>query len=247
MKRSKLYGTLAHLWPVFSPRADYAKAASYWRDVIRKKLGLGRHRILELGVGGGHHLSYLTRDFEAVAVDLSEPMLRLSRRLNPTVRHHVGDMRTVRLGKRLQVVLIHDSIGYMLTERDLRQTFATAAAHLEPNGIFLTAPDNFRETFRGPRVTHSSNSSGKLETTFIEFEHDPNPNDTTIESIMFFLIGQGRRLRIEQERHSLGLFPMKTWLDLIRQTGFKVERWPYPVHDDGRTSYLLVGRWKGGA
>ena len=38
---------------------------------------------------------------------------------------------------------------------------------------------------------------------------------------------------------------MQTWLDLISEAGFEVEKWSYPVQDDGRESYLLVGVWKG--
>jgi hypothetical protein len=31
----------------------------------------------------------------------------------------------------------------------------------------------------------------------------------------------------------------------MQEVGFSVEKYPYPVHDDERESYLLVGRWKG--
>ena len=102
---------------------------------LRKHLGPGRHRLLELGVGGGHNLSHLTSEFDAAAVDLSPQMLELSRRLNPTVEHHLGDMRTVRLpGQVFDAVLIHDAICYMQTEDDLRAAFATARVHLRPGG-----------------------------------------------------------------------------------------------------------------
>ena len=43
----------------------------YFRDVIREELGPGRHKLLELGVGGGHNLSHLISDFDCTAVDLS--------------------------------------------------------------------------------------------------------------------------------------------------------------------------------
>ena len=120
MKLNRMYDDFAHLWFLITPPEDYAEEAQHWRDALREKLGPGRHEILELGVGGGNNLSHLTNDFQATAVDLSEKMLQNSMKLNPGVEHHVGDMRNIRLEKTFKAVLIHDAIGYMLTEDDLR-------------------------------------------------------------------------------------------------------------------------------
>lgn len=243
MKLNRMYNDLAHLWPLISPPEDYADEARHWRDALRAKLGPSRHAILELGVGGGHNLSHLTSEFDATAVDLSEKMLRHSIKLNPTVEHHVGDMRSVRLGRKFKAVLAHDAISYMLTEDDLRRTFETAAAHLVPGGVFIAAPDDFRETFRGPRVSHRTRTDGRTELTHIEYQHDPDPNDTTTESIMFYLIRDDAGFRVEQDRHVTGLFPLATWIDLLTQVGFHGETRPYPVHEDGREAHLLIGVW----
>jgi hypothetical protein len=246
IKPNRMYNDLAHLWPLISPPEDYATEAEDWRDAIRSKLGPGRHEILELGVGGGHNLSHLTADFQATAVDSSEGMLKHSTKLNPDVEHHVGDMRTVRLGKKFKAVIIHDAINYMLTEADLKATFATAKTHLEPGGVFITAPDYFRETYRDPRVDSSTRSDGKTELTFIEFDYDTNPEDTTVETIMFYLIRDADGLRIEQDRHVTGLFPLQTWLDLMAEAGFTVEQFLCKHGNDSRQSILLVGTIEGG-
>ncbi len=236
-----MYGDLAHLWPLVSAPEGYAEEARYWREILREKLGPGRHHILELGVGGGNNLSHLTRDFQATAVDLSEGMLAHSKRLNPDVEHLVGDMRTIRLGRTCKAVLIHDAISYMLTEDDLHATFATAAAHLEPGGIFITAPDWYRETFQSPWVHYKTWVKDGIELTLIEYAYDPDPGDTTMKTVFFFMIREHGKLRIEEDLHRTGLFPMQTWVDLVTEAGFSVEKRPYPVHDDPRQAYLLVG------
>jgi SAM-dependent methyltransferase len=143
----RLYREFAHLWPLMSPPEDYAAEAVFWRTVLRDLLGPGRHSLLELGVGGGHLLSHLAGDFDATAVDLSPAMLDLCRQRLPSVDLHVGDMRTVRLGRTFDAVLIHDAISHMLTEADLLAAFQTAAAHLKPGGIFITSADRYREQF----------------------------------------------------------------------------------------------------
>jgi hypothetical protein len=241
IETNRLYRDLADLWPLISPPEDYAAGARHWRQALRSKLGSGRHEILDLGVGGGNHLSHLCGDFKATAVDLSPEMLRLSIKLNPGVDHHLGDMRTVRLGKKFKAVIIHDAINYMLTETDLKATFATSAAHLQAGGVLITSPDHFRETFRNARVESVTRSDGETELTFIEFVHDPDPGDTVIESIMFYLIRTGGTLRIEQDRHISGLFPLHTWLDLMQKAGFFVEQYPCREGDERRQSILLVG------
>lgn len=245
IKTDRLYGDLAYLWPLVSPPSDYAAEARVWREILRSRLGPGRHAILELGVGGGHNLSHLTADFEATAVDLSESMLRLSSRLNPDVEHQVGDMRTVRLGRKFRAVLIHDAISYMRAEADLRAAFETAAAHLDPGGVLIVSPDHFRETFRDGRVESGTRSDGERELTFIEFTYDPDPSDTTVETILFYLIRTGGGLQIEMDRHITGLFPRRRWLDLLAEAGFQVQ--PHPYSDGGVSGspILLVGTLSG--
>ncbi len=236
-----MYTEFAEYWPLISDPADYAAEACYWRDALRTKLGPGRHEILELGVGGGNNLSHLKADFKAIAVDISPQMIEQARKLNPDVEFHVGDMRTIRLGRKFKAVIIHDAINYMLSEDDLRATFATAVAHLEEGGVFITSPDWLLESFKDPSVGHGSNIDGEISFTTLEYTYDPDPADTTIECLNWYLIRDGARLRIEQDRHVFGLFPLNVWLQLMEEAGFVVEKILYDVHEDHRQAYLFVG------
>jgi SAM-dependent methyltransferase len=237
----RMYHEFAHFWKLVSPPEDYENEASFWLKALREKLGPGQYDLLELGVGGGNNLSFIKKGFNATAVDQSEEMLAQCRKINPDVELHQGDMRTVRLGRKFNAVVIHDAISYMQTEDDLRQVFETVAAHLEPGGVFVTSPDYFRETFAPPRVNHGTNSDGTTEFTNIEYQWDPDPADTTYEAIMFFMIRSKEGLKIEQDRHVFGLFPLQAWLDLMTKAGFTAETQDYPVHEGGIKGYLLVG------
>ena len=75
MNMPRMYDEFAHLWTLISAPEDYAEEAACWLKALRDRLGPGRHRILELGVGGGNNLSHLTDYFQATAVDISEKML----------------------------------------------------------------------------------------------------------------------------------------------------------------------------
>ena len=240
--RNRLYGDLAHLWPLMSPPDHYDDEARYWLRELRSRLAPGKRRILDLGTGGGYHLRPLTAEFDATAVDLSEAMLAHSRGLNPGVAHHVGDMRTVRLGETFDAVLVHDAISYMTTEADLLAVFATARAHLRPSGLLIVAPDDYTDTFKPPQVEYQTNRNADTELTYVEYSTDLDPTDTTIETTYVFFIKTGDKLQVEVDSHTTGLFPMATWERLLAEAGFGVERVDYPVSKDGRGMWLWVGR-----
>ena len=229
-----LYDKLAYLWPVISPPEDYALEAVHWRHVLRQRLGPGRHQLLELGVGGGHNLSHLTADFDAAAVDISPKMLELSRRLNPSVEHYLGDMRTFRLpGRTFDAVLIHDAIGYMRTEDDLRAAFTTAKVHLRPGGLFLVAPDLVRDTFRPGMSLRWSTQRDGVEIITEETVYDENPADTLVESQFTYTITENGASRVERDIHVTGIFPIATWMSLLEEAGFTADRIPLPGDGDG--------------
>ena len=246
MTRYRLYSDLAYLWPVISPPEEYAEEAVYWRRALRDRLGSGKHHILELGVGGGHLLSHLTPahltlGFQATAVDISPQMLELSKRLNPGVDHYLGDMRTFRLGRTFDAVLIHDAIGYMLTESDLSATFLAARDHLRPEGVLLVAPEWVRESFANDRTFNWVRKKGDLEVSIQEYLHDPDPEDTQVESIFSYEIREKGHLRREQDIHTTGLFPIATWTRLMEEAGFRVETLKIPANEGGYGEYLFLG------
>lgn len=223
---NRLYGDLAHLWPLLSPAEDYTREARDWVDAIREYHGDGRHHILELGVGGGSLLSHLTGEFDADAVDCSEAMLEVAAEVNPDVTFHQGDMRTVRLDRTFDAVIIHDAIDYMISEPDLAAVFDTAAAHLASGGLFICSPDHTRETFHDPQVYTSTKTDGITELTFVQYDYDPDPDDTEIESLMTYFIRTDESLTIEHDRHVTGLFSRKTWHRLLEHAGFRVYERP---------------------
>lgn len=243
----RLYDDLAHLWPIISPPEEYLVEAQEWLDVIRSRLdigpgaGRGLPTLLELGCGGGHLLSHLTAQFITEAVDISPRMLEISQGLNPQTLHHLGDMRSVRLGRTFDVVAIHDAVNYMTTESDLRAAMVTAAEHLNPGGVALFAPDCIRETFDGPRVVEWTREAEDRSVTFIEYMAKPQPGGSTVESVFIFLIDQDGQIRVETDRHIGGLFPMETWLGLLSEVGLDGEYIRTNAYEGGFGGNLFAG------
>jgi len=245
LDQPRLYHELSYLWPIISPPSEYAGEAESWRRILINKLGQAKRLILELGAGGGHNLSHLTKHFQATAVDISPQMLSLSQQFNPDVQHYLGDMRTVRLSQTFDAVLIHDAIGHMLTEADLRATFATAKAHLSPGGLLLIAPDWVKEEFEGPQLFYWTRSGSRgnkeLSVTIQEYLHDPDPKDSQIESIYSYLIQSEGSVRIERDVHVNGLFPVSTWMGLLDEAGFNAERVYLRGNEGGYGRNMFIG------
>jgi len=217
----RLYSDLAWTWPIISPPEDYVKESEAYARLIRGRAPSAR-TLLHLGCGGGHNDATLKRTFRVTGVDLSEEMLALAGGLNPEAEYVRGDLRDARLLRNFDAAIALDALPYMRTEAELLAAFRTAAAHLAPGGVFLTCaeftPDRWKESIES-RVR----SRGAVRVTFIEATVDPDPDDTTFESVFLFLITRGGELEAHTDRHTNGLFPLETWGRLLREAGFEVE------------------------
>lgn len=243
-ERCRLYDDLAYLWPIISPPEDYAAEAQAIRRLLQGTLGPERERprLLELGAGGGHSLYHLKHWFEATAVDISEPMLANCRRLNPQVETHLGDMRELRLGRRFDAVIVHDAIDYMTNEIDARAALGTVAAHLNPGGVAIVAPTYLRETFVDHEVEQDFGSDERIQLTYFSYVHDPDPNDSSIELVLVYLIRDSAtgQLDIEQDRHRCGLFDADFWAATMEEAGLAVQM--RPATDDVNGEWIEDGR-----
>jgi SAM-dependent methyltransferase len=227
----KLYHELAEWWPLLSAPTDYAEEAEVYRRTMVAAAARPVTTLLELGSGGGNNASFLKQHFRCTLVDLSPEMLRVSQALNPECEHILGDMRSVRLGRRFDAVFVHDAIGYMTSEADLRRVFTTAHAHLGPGGVALFAPDTVRERFV-PVTDHGGSDDGKRALRYLDWIWDPDPEDTSYVVDFAFLLRENHGpVRVVQDRHELGLFRRDDWLAWIAAAGFEARAAPRCVFE----------------
>jgi SAM-dependent methyltransferase len=239
-----IYSDLAHWWPLISPLREYAQEAAHLAAVIDGASTAPTAEVLDLGSGGGHVAAHLKDRFRLTLVDISEPMLDVSRRLNPGCVHRHGDMRTVRLGQTFDVVLVHDAIDYIIGVDDLRQVIETAAAHCGPGGTALFVPDYIRETFAevisagGGGVDATGRSASFSERTW-----DPDPTDDWVQAdYEFTLCAPDGRQKVVHESHRLSAFSRDTWMNLLADAGFEPDHDHERVIQGQRPANLFVAR-----
>jgi hypothetical protein len=169
-------------------------------------------------------------------------MVEVSRRLNPGCAHHVGDMRTVRLGREFDAVLVHDAVDYLTTEDDLSALIATAYAHLRPGGIVVLVPDHTRETFEDATDHGGTDGADGRGVRYLEWSWDPDPADSVTRTEYAFLLREpDGTIRLVHETHVTGLFDREVWLRLLTSAGFRAEALPEETEEERVPREIFIG------
>lgn len=237
-REALMYTDLAPWYHLLSAPAEYGEEAEHLLAVVERAGEGPTETLLELGAGGGTLASHLTDRFRCTLTDLSPQMLAESRQLNPGVEHIEADMRTLRLERLFDVVLVHDAIDYMLSERDLESALASVAAHLRPGGLALIVPDAVAETF-APGTRTGGTDGDERGIRYLEWTHDVAPGATSYAVDYVFVLREGDApARVEHERHVIGLFPIATWERLLSRCG--LDRLELPVEDPFAAEHVTL-------
>ncbi len=141
---SEVFDAYALYYDLVYRDKDYAGEARYAHDLIQRHAP-GSTTILELGCGTGAHAETLVGlGYTVTGIDRSAEMLAraVSRFAGPgdarKPRLMQADMRAFRTDERFDAVIsLFHVFSYQLSNQDLQQSFATAAAHLRPGGVLL--------------------------------------------------------------------------------------------------------------
>lgn len=236
-----LYRDLVPWYRLLDPYEDHLnEATSYKKNFLRLDLPPNA-TLLDLGAGAGNNAYYLADRFTCTLVDLSPDMSRLSRELVPQCEHILGDMRTVRLDRTFDAVLVHDAIVYMSTEADLRAAVNTAFIHTRPGGGALFAPDCTRETFCDETVFFEAND-GTRSMRGMEWSWDPDPNDDMAMVEYAFLLRDGTDVKAVHDRHVEGVFSRAKWFEILEGAGYRVELVSRPLDEEGEFDEIFFCR-----
>lgn len=228
----RMYFELADWFPLLTAPEEYADEARYILEALRRHAEGPIETLLELGSGGGNTASHLKAELRLTLTDIAAPMLELSRGLNPECEHLAGDMRSLRLGRTFDAVLVHDAVMYMTSTADLRAAMDTAAAHLRPGGAAIFLPDVVRETFE-PKTDHGGHDGPGRALRYLEWTYDPDPSDSTfVTDFTMVLREEPDTVRVRYDRHVEGLFAEREWLAMLAIVGLPavVEQDPYGRH-----------------
>ena len=194
-----------------------------------RALAQGAASVLDLGCGTGELAVAIAGGRTVVGVDPASAMLEIARAKPGAdgVDFIEGDARTLRLGRRFDLVLLTGhAFQVFLTVEDRRAALATIAAHLAPNGRFIFDSRNpaCREWEEwGPEDSLRLVEHPRFGTVsaWNDFSHEPASGIVTYGT-HYEIRATGQRLSAA----SRIAFPEKAELEsLIAEAGLTVERW----------------------
>jgi hypothetical protein len=124
-----------------------------------------------------------------------------------------------------------------LTLTDVALPMLEISQHLRPGGLAVFSPDCVAETFE-PGTSHGGHDGPDRGMRYLEWTTDPDPIDTTyLSDFAMLLRREDGAVEVRRDRHVMGLFPRRTWLDSMTAVGFEAD-----VLDDRWQRDVFVGR-----
>jgi len=229
------YNELAWTEGLLADPGDYEGEVGRYVDLIKRYSSHAPYTLLHLGCGAGGHDTVFKRHYAVTGVDISRGMLDRARLRHPDLEYIEDDMRTVRLGRTFDAVVIPDSIDYMSSLPELRMTIETAAAHLKPGGILLVAGKTL-EIFRDNNFAYTGEQEN-LHVTLLENNYINRYRPDTYEATLVYLIRERGELTVHTECHVLGLFPQEAWEKVFAEAGLSLQE----ADLDGTYDKYLLG------
>ena len=241
------YNDLAWTEDWLANPAEYEDEVMAYVDLIKRTAAEPPSILLHLGSGAGGHDRIFKRHFTVTGVDLSLGMLNKARAAHPDIEYIEGDMRTLRLNRQFDAVVIPDSIDYMASLDDLRRAIQTAVMHLKTGGVLLVVAKT-EETFQNNNFAYTGEKDG-IHVTLLENNYINPFRPNTYEATFVYLIRQQGELTIRTDHQVLGLFSQATWDKVFNNAGITVQKTnldgiydPYLLNDGEYPLTIFVGQ-----
>ncbi len=216
------YNELAWTEDFLAEPSDYEEEVKEYIHLINGRAKEPVDTVLHLGCGAGGHDRYFKKHFKITGVDISIGMLNKAKTVNPEIEYLEGDMRTIRLNRQFDCVIIPDSIAYMVSLDDLKQAIQTSAIHLKLGGVLLIVGTT-EESFQNNNFAYTGEKE-ETHVTLLENNYINPYVPNTYEITMLYLIRQKGKLTKYIENSVAGLFSQTTWDNVLRSSGFIMEK-----------------------
>ena len=132
---STLYTSLASIYEaMYQSFIDYQEEYAFYSQLL---LQYKKQSVLEIGCGSGNLArSFIENNFHYTGLDLSDDMLAIAKKNNPSASFMQGYMQNFSLKAKVDACIITGrTISYLVSNKDVLDTFHTIHQHLNPSGI----------------------------------------------------------------------------------------------------------------
>ncbi len=180
-------------------------------------------RVLDLCCGTGNLTELLALSgFEAVGVDLSEPMVQCARQKaqahNLSIPYYVQDASELNLPERFDLVVsLFDSLNNIIVPERFAECMRRVYHHLNPEGLFIFDL-NTEYAFKEKLFDQSNRRSRSGLRYHWRSEYDPRTRLCTVR--MEFWVSEGGQWRYFQEIHLQRAYSNREVEAMLREAGF---------------------------
>ncbi|WP_419996939.1 class I SAM-dependent methyltransferase [Streptomyces boninensis] len=94
--------------------------------------------LVDFGCGTARDIEALAKRYDTTGVDLQPQMVEYAHRVRPGLDIREGDMRTVRLGERMDAITcLGNSLAYVHDNDDISRVFETFASHANTGAVLV--------------------------------------------------------------------------------------------------------------
>lgn len=202
---------------------DYESECVRIEAIVRERAPAAR-TLLDVACGTGKHLACLRTHFDCEGVDLDAGLLGVAHERLGDVPLHEGDMRTLDLGRRFDVVTcLFSSIGFAGDVEGLASAARALAGHVADGGVLLVEPWITPDAWMAGRPHVLAADAEGLALARVTVAGRRGSISTTE---MHYTLGTPDGIEQWREDHELTLFTEDEMRSALEATGLSIEHDP---------------------
>lgn len=216
------YSKLALYYDEMYREIDYEGHSKHLHEIIQQHKKTSGNKLLDVACGTGTHIKYLLDYYDTSGYDLSDEMLEVARKKCPTIEFLQGDMITLDLGRKFDVITcLFGSISYMTEKTDLAATIKKFSQHTVSGGVVIIEPIFTKETYH----------EGSLGITCLDLQEikisrvNATKRDGDIAYLNFHFLISTRESGVEHfiDPSPMGIFSRDTYLSIMQENDLITE------------------------
>ncbi|MBX5318386.1 class I SAM-dependent DNA methyltransferase [Staphylococcus caprae] len=194
-----------------------------WFNIVESFSKQQINEILDLGCGTGSLTHRLVTLGNVTGMDLSIDMLTIANEKTNNVRWLEGDMTDFNLNQKFNVITIFcDSLNYLPTIDDVRNTFKSVYQHLTNDGVFLF---DVHTVHKMNTLFNNQSYIDETDDVFLGWEAIRGDEPLSVyHEMSFFILEKDGSYRRFNESHYQRTYEEEIYKSLLKEIGFtKIE------------------------
>ena len=224
----KSFSKFASYYDVIYQRYDYDQECDFLINMFQRYYEGKAEGILDLGCGtGSHDVILAKKGFKVVGIDSSTTMIELAREKARNsgfeIEFTVQDMRELQLTNGFDcAICMFGSLGYVLSDEDLKSLFKGLRNVIKPNGLFLFEFWNVDGLKPAPYRSWDKREKEDIRVyRFSESNYDANEGVLDIR-FAFVVLEQERLIDEFEELHRIRVYSLNEMKSILKDEGFDV-------------------------